>query len=90
VGSGGAAGGDEAGGFAGDHQLFVGRNHQYTGTGIVGREIGLGRGGGVARRIEDEAEVRESVADLGTQPGIVFANAGGKDERIAAAELDPK
>ena len=89
-GSGFALSGDQAGGFAGDDEFFVGGNHEHASARAVGGEIGFVRRGGIARRIKHEAKVGKIGADGFAKPRVVFADAGGEDESIATAKFEPE
>ena len=82
--------GEQAGRFAGDDEFLVGGDDQHAGARIGGGEIGLGRRRRRCSRVEHEAEVARPAQTRLAEPGVVFADAGGEHEGVAAAELEPE
>src|SRR5713226_4255620 len=79
---------EQAPGFAGHHQLFVGGNHHHLHPRSGRADDGfLPLGLMVLDRVERDAELVEVAANGGAQFGGVFADAGGKHQRVRAVEL---
>src|SRR5215469_9201949 len=75
-------------GFASDNEFFVGGDHENLHFGIRRADDGFhGAGGVVFVVIDPDAEVAEVRADGGARPGVVFARAGGKDDRVCAVQF---
>ena len=78
-----AAGGDETGGVAGDHQLLVGRHDQRLDrAGTADPPAGGAAVPGVGRRVLGQAEEPQPAQDQAADHRAVLPDAAGEDQRV--------